>query len=164
MGKDTGLHDGDGSSNSVAFTSSFVTFSQSRSWLPILPSLLLILNSHLFQFLFSYSCTSHIHKTISQNLQSGLASLFIKWQKREMGTIPLIIQILIYISLHFVYYNVLYNKNYIKIGFKSNSLELNVQEEKTIQNNVIMFIWNVVSRRWIVCFRLLEKSNCTYID
>lgn len=57
-----------------------------------------------------------------------------------MGTIPLIIQILIYISLHFVYYNVLYNKNYIKIGFKSNSLELNVQEEKTIQNNVIMFI------------------------
>ena len=57
-----------------------------------------------------------------------------------MGTIPLITQILIYISLHFVYYNVLYNKNYIKIGFKSNSLELYVQEEKTIQNNVIMFI------------------------
>lgn len=47
-----------------------------------------------------------------------------------MGTIPLTIQILIYISSHFVYYNVLYNKNYIKIGFKSNSLELYVQEEK----------------------------------
>lgn len=34
----------------------------------------------------------------------------------------------------------LYNKNYIKIGFKSNSLELYVQEEKKIQNNVMIFI------------------------